>query len=68
MLYFLERAKKIAQRWGLHPQTPVGLRRLGAPPLDPQLVIPAKFTCSLHRFLDFVKIKKKIMSYYLLLE
>jgi len=27
MLYFLEKAGKIAQRWGLSPQTPVGLRR-----------------------------------------
>ena len=24
------------ERWGLHPQNPIGLRRLGAKPPDPQ--------------------------------
>jgi len=36
MLYFLE---KSPQRWGLRLQTPVGLRRLGASPQDPQLLL-----------------------------
>jgi len=35
MLYILETAGKIAAALGLCPQTPVSLRRLGAPPPDP---------------------------------
>jgi len=35
MLYFLTKAGKSPQRWGLRSKTPVGLRRLGAPLPDP---------------------------------
>jgi len=33
--YFLEKAGNIVAALGLHPQSPVGLRRLGAPTPDP---------------------------------
>jgi len=39
----LEHSGKSPQRWGLRPQTPLGLRRLGAPPPDPRVVTP--ITC-----------------------
>jgi len=43
MLYYLEKAGKIAAALGVRPQTPVSLRRMGAPPPDPQIVIPTLF-------------------------
>jgi len=40
-----KKLEKLPQRWGFRPQTLIGLRRLGAPPPDPQVVIP--ITCAL---------------------
>jgi len=37
-LYFLEKTEKIAEVLGLCPHPSVGLRRLGVPPPDPQVV------------------------------
>jgi len=44
-LFFEKKRKngKLPQRWGLRLPTLVDLRRLGAPPLDPQVVTP--ITC-----------------------
>jgi len=72
MLYFLKKARKIAAtlgRWGLRPQIPVGLRWLGAPPPDPQVVTLTQLTCyfcALLRFLGIVKITTyDVISSYL---
>jgi len=40
MLYFLEKLEKSPKRWGLRPQTSVGLRRLGALPQTSQVLTP----------------------------
>jgi len=45
MLYFLEKGGKIAQCYGLRPQIPVGLRRLGVPPPGPQVVTLNHLKC-----------------------
>jgi len=65
-LFFWKKLEKSPQRWGLCPQTLVGLRLL---PLGPLVVIHIQFTCyfwALRRFLSIVKIK--ITTYYLVLE
>jgi len=56
----------IATAVGAPLQPSVGLRRLSALPLDPQVVIPIQFTCDfreLRRFLDIDKIK--ISTYFM---
>jgi len=45
MLYFLEKAGKIAAALWAPPPTPVDLRRLSALLSDSQVVIPTQFTC-----------------------
>jgi len=57
MLYFFEKKGKIAEALGAPPQIPVGLRRLGAPPPDPQVV--TLVICSNYF---------KFTAYYLVLE
>jgi len=44
----LKKSKKSPQRWGLRPQTPVGLWRLGAQPPDPRVV--TSITCYNYSF------------------
>jgi len=39
MSYFWEKIVKISERWGLRPQTPIGLRRLVAVLSDPALLL-----------------------------
>jgi len=43
-LFFGKNLKKSPQRWRLCPQTPVGLRRLGTSPPDPQVVTLTQLT------------------------
>jgi len=45
MRIFGKISKKSPQRRGLLPRTPFGLRLLGTPPPDPQLVILTQLTC-----------------------
>jgi len=52
---FFEKTEKSPQRWGLRPQTPVGLRRMGDPLPDPQVVTP--ITCYTYFFKGFCSAK-----------
>jgi len=55
MHIFLEKdVKKSLQRRGLLPRTPVGLRRMGAPPPDPRVVTPA-YCYNLVKFISSAK-------------
>jgi len=68
MLYLLEKAEKSPQCWGLRPQPPIRLRRLGAPTPDPQqLVTFSQVTCYfLALLLRFLAIK--LTTCYFILE
>jgi len=55
--YFWEKTVKIVSASGIRPQTPVFLRRLGAPPPDPRVVTPAYY----YNFVKFVSSAKCIL-------